>query len=91
MEEVLEQGTCWAIGVSNYMIRHLEEVLEHGRVIPAVNQVELHPFLHPRELAAFCKAHGIQIESYSPLTKAQHLFDPAIVRVGKGTDVRPLR
>ncbi len=83
MEEVLTQGACRAIGVSNYMIRHLEEVLEHGRVVPAVNQVELHPFLHPRELVEFCGARGIQIESYSPLTKSRHLFDPVIVRVAQ--------
>ena len=83
MEEVLEQGKCRAIGVSNYMIHHLEELLEHGRIVPAVNQVELHPFLHPRDLATFCKAHGIQIESYSPLTKSRHLSDPVIERVAQ--------
>lgn len=83
MEEVLGQGTCRAIGVSNYMVGHLEEVLEHGRAVPAVNQVELHPFLHPRKLVEFCEANGIQMESYSPLTKGLHLFDPVIVRVAQ--------
>jgi len=81
IEDLLGLGTCRAIGVSNYMVRHLEEVLEHGRVVPTVNQVEIHPFLRPRELANFCAANDIQIESYSPLSKALHLFDPVIVRV----------
>lgn len=83
MEDLLEQGRCRAIGVSNYMIHHLEEVLEHGRVVPAVNQVELHPFLYPRKLAEFCSINGIQMESYSPLTKARRLFHPVIVRVAE--------
>ena len=83
MEEVLQQGTCRAIGVSNYSARHLEEVFEHGRVPPAVNQIELHPFLHPRRLVEFCASNGVLVESYSPLNQAVNLFDPVIARVAK--------
>jgi 2,5-diketo-D-gluconate reductase A len=83
MEEVLEQDSCRAIGVSNYTVGHLEEVLEHGQVVPAVNQVELHPYLYPRNLASFCRTNGIQIESYSPLNQGMRLVDPVIARVAK--------
>jgi len=83
MEEILAQGKCRAIGVSNYTVRHLEEILEHGQVVPAVNQIELHPFLHPGGLLSFCVGHGIQIESYSPLTKALHLHHPVIEHVAR--------
>ena len=84
MEEVLEQDSCRAIGVSNYTVGHLEEVLEHGQIVPAVDQIELHPYLHPRNLAAFCRTNGIQIESYSPLNQGMRLVDPVIARVAKG-------
>lgn len=73
---LVKEGSCRAVGVSNYTIRHLEELLNetHG-VVPAVNQVELHPFLHQRELLEFCARHGIVVEAYSPLTKGQRLGD----------------
>jgi diketogulonate reductase-like aldo/keto reductase len=81
MEEVLAGGRCRAVGVSNYGIHHLEEVLEHGSVVPAVNQIEVHPFLYPKRLIEFCAAHGIQVESYSPLMQAFRLTDRAITRI----------
>lgn len=83
MEEVLELASCRAIGVSNYTVGHLEEVLEYGRVVPAVNQVEQHPFLRPRQLAEFCRTNGIQLESYSPLNQGMRLVDPVIAQVAK--------
>jgi diketogulonate reductase-like aldo/keto reductase len=81
MEDLLESGKCRAIGVSNYAVRHLEEVLEHGRVVPAVNQIEVHPFEQPREVINFCREHGIQVESYTPLGQAENLSHPAITAV----------
>jgi diketogulonate reductase-like aldo/keto reductase len=78
MEDLLESGKCRAIGVSNYKVAHLEEVLEHGRVVPAVNQIEIHPLEYPREVITFCREHDIQIESYSPLGQGDDLVNPVV-------------
>jgi methylglyoxal/glyoxal reductase len=79
METLLAQGKCRAIGVSNYMIRHLDELLARARVPPAVNQVELSPFNYPADLVRYCQARDIVLEAYSPLTKGLRLGHPAVV------------
>jgi len=76
-----EEGRVRAIGVSNYTIRHLEELLSESGVAPAVNQVELHPFLFQRELLAYCRSKGIQLEAYAPLVKGQRMDHPVLRRV----------
>jgi diketogulonate reductase-like aldo/keto reductase len=81
METLLGEGKCRAIGVSNYQVRHLEELLARSRVTPAVNQVELSPFLYPPDLVRFCHDRGIALEAYSPLTRGVRLRHPAIVAV----------
>lgn len=74
-----EDGLCRSIGVSNYMIRHLEELRASSEVLPAVNQVEVSPFCTRSELRAYCREQGIVVEAYSPLTKGLRLDHPAIV------------
>ncbi|MFX0093575.1 MAG: aldo/keto reductase, partial [Candidatus Hodarchaeota archaeon] len=81
MEYLLEEGKCLAIGVSNYMIHHLKELLADANVVPAVNQVEFSPYLFQRDLLEFCRSHGIQLEAYSPLTKGRKLKDPQLVSI----------
>lgn len=81
LETIHQRGLARSIGVSNYTIRHLEEVLAESRVVPAVNQVEFHPFLYQKELLEFCGRHGIVVEAYSPLTKGRRLHDPVIQEV----------
>lgn len=83
LERILEEGRARAIGVSNYMVDHLEEVLEGGEVPPAVNQIELHPFNYRSrgDVVEFCGAHDIAIEGYSPLTKARRLDQPTVARI----------
>ena len=74
MNKIFQQGKARAIGVSNYTIRDLQEILQDSKdivVIPAVNQVEFHPFLYQNELLQFCEKINIQLEAYSPLTRAQ--------------------
>ncbi len=75
---LLVDGKCRAIGVSNFMIRHLEELLEGSSVIPAVNQVEFHPYLFQEDLLQFCRERNIQLETYCPLTRGQRLDDPKL-------------
>ncbi len=76
-----EEGRLRAIGVSNYTVRHLEELLGESPVPPSVDQVELHPFLQQRELTIFCQARGIQLEAYAPLVKAQRMDHPVVLEV----------
>ncbi len=75
MEELRSKEVCRSIGVSNYEIRHLEEVLSKGEIPPAVNQVEFSPFLYRKELLRYCQKENIVLEAYSPLTRARRLND----------------
>jgi len=81
LEKILADGRARAIGVSNYTQRHLTELLERARVVPAVNQVEFSPFLYQRGLLEFCRARHIQLEAFAPLTKGRRLDDPHVAAV----------
>ena len=81
LESLQRNGRCRAVGVSNFTVSHLSELLARCEVVPAINQVELHPFLYQRELIEFCRSKGVAVEAYSPLAKAQKLDDPALVRL----------
>ncbi len=83
LERLYGEGKCRAIGVSNYMIPHLEELFESSSVIPAVNQVEFSPFLYQKNLLEFCRSNNIQFESYSPLTKGRMLNDHRLFEIAK--------
>ena len=78
MDTLLQSGKCRAIGVSNFTIHHLEELLEEREVTPAVNQVEFHPFLYQKELLEYCQRKGIQVEAYSPLARGERFKHPRI-------------
>ena len=77
------EGKARSIGVSNFTIRHLTELLAETNTVPAVNQVEFHPYLYQRDLLDFCAGRGIVLEAYSPLTKGERLKDPKLVAVAK--------
>jgi diketogulonate reductase-like aldo/keto reductase len=83
MEKILADGKARAIGVSNYTIRHLDELLARAKVPPAVNQVEFSPFLYQRDLLEHCQRHGIVLESYGPLVRGERMEDPSLVRIAK--------
>lgn len=76
MEEVYKSGQAKAIGVANWSIPYLEELRKKWTVVPAVNQVELHPFLPQHELRAYCADLGILLQAYSPLgsTGMHHIY-----------------
>ncbi len=80
LETLLGDGRCRAVGVSNYMVAELEEIIEagNGRVVPAVNQVPFSPFDQQRDVHAFCTRHGIRLEGYSPLTRGRKLGQTTI-------------
>lgn len=83
MEEIAKKGLSRAVGVSNFTPRLLKELKEKSNLIPAVNQVEYHPFLNQTELLAYCKAEGIQLEAYSPLTRGRKLDHPTLVKIAE--------
>jgi diketogulonate reductase-like aldo/keto reductase len=83
MEAILAGGKARAIGVSNYTIRHLDELLASAKVAPAVNQVEFSPFLHQRALLERCRRSGIQLEAYGPLVRGHRMDHPVLVGVAK--------
>ncbi|MFY9716879.1 MAG: aldo/keto reductase [Thermoplasmata archaeon] len=81
LEKLQREGLCRAIGVSNYAVRHLEELRAHESVVPAVNQVEMHPFVYDPALFEYCERRGIRLEAYSPLTRGKRLGEPALVEI----------
>jgi diketogulonate reductase-like aldo/keto reductase len=83
LERILRDGRARAIGVSNYMTSHVDEVLESGEVVPAVNQIELHPFNYGsrQEIVRLCRARGIVVQGYSPLAKTARLDDRTLEAV----------
>src|ERR1051325_5197142 len=92
LEVLRGQGKARSIGVSNFTIKHLTELLGEATTIPAVNQVEFHPYLYQRELLDFCRGSGIVLEAYSPLTKGERLKDRKLVAIAnKYTSTRPER
>lgn len=78
-----ERGVVRSIGVSNFSVRHLEELIAHSGVVPAVNQVEFHPFLYQQELLRYCEAKGIRLQAYCPLTQGLKLGHPVVVRIAE--------
>ena len=85
MQELLDSGKVRAIGVSNYMVRHLEELLAVAEHPPSVNQIELSPYnwASRRDVLDLCAANGVAVEAYSPLTKGRKLADPPLVAIAQ--------
>lgn len=83
LEKLYEEQKCRAIGVSNYTIGHLREMDDYAAIVPAVNQVEFHPYLYQKELLDYCKAKTILIEAYSPLTRGEKLNDQTLVSIAR--------
>ncbi|HYZ49839.1 MAG TPA: aldo/keto reductase [Nitrososphaeraceae archaeon] len=86
MVHLLQEGKVRAIGVSNFSIDDLKQILNDSDILPAVNQVEFHPFLYQKDLLSFCERNGIQLEAYSPLTRGMRLNHPTIVNTAKKYD-----
>ena len=78
LEELYSAGKIKAIGVSNFEIHHLEELLSFAKVTPVVNQVELHPKLAQQALRDFCEKHDIKVQAWSPLMQGKLLTDPVV-------------
>ncbi|MGL5021411.1 MAG: aldo/keto reductase [Mycoplasmatales bacterium] len=86
MEELLDSGKVKAIGVSNFQIHHLIDLLETAEVIPMMNQVELHPHLQQHNLQSFCADQGIALTSYGPFAKGNLVDNEVLVKIAKKHD-----
>ncbi len=83
LERIHEQGRARSIGVSNFLLPHLDELLSKASTAPSVNQIEVTPFLQRRETRALCAGNGIVVEAYSPLTHGQRLDDPVVANIAR--------
>jgi len=85
LEELHKNGTAKSIGVSNFTVRHLEELLQYANIVPAVNQIELHPFIfeEQRPIVEFCQQNDITVEAYSPLSRGGRVNDPAVQAIAE--------
>ncbi|AKP46239.1 MULTISPECIES: aldo/keto reductase [Bacillus] len=80
MERLYNEGVVKAIGVSNFQIHHLEDLMANSQEKPVVNQVELHPHLSQEPLRTFCRDHEIAVEAWSPLARARILDQEPILK-----------
>jgi diketogulonate reductase-like aldo/keto reductase len=89
LERLHSEKRARAIGVSNFLSHHLNELMAAATVMPAVDQIELSPFLQQRDTRAFCVRHGIVVEAYSPLTHGQRLGHPVVVATAARVERSP--
>lgn len=89
LEKLYEEKLIRAIGVSNFMIDHLEDLFTTANVVPAVNQIEFHPYLTHKELVKYCEKHLIQVEAYSPIMQGKIGNVKEIVELGKKYNKSP--
>jgi len=80
LEELNIEGLAKSIGVSNFTVRHLEELTKNSKTLPSINQVEFHPFIYneQKKLLEFCKNEGIVLQAYSPLAHATRMDNEAV-------------
>lgn len=83
MEKLYKEGRVRAIGVSNFHVHHLEELLRDAEIKPMVDQIEYHPHLAQLEVHEFCKKQGIQLEAWSPLKRGTLLDEPTLIEIGR--------
>ena len=89
MEQMLATGSVRAIGVSNFHEPHLQRVIDEATIVPAVNQIEVHPYLVQDPLRDFCRQQGIAVEAWSPIARGRVLTDPTIVAIADKTGRTP--
>lgn len=83
LETLYKVGKIKAIGVSNFQIHHLEELLKDTEIKPMVNQIELHPRLTQKELIAYCQSKDIQVQAWSPLMQGKLLNHPILIELAQ--------
>jgi 2,5-diketo-D-gluconate reductase A len=89
LEEFKKEGRARSIGVSNFHIAHLERLAEETGTVPAVNQIEVHPYFTNDEVRAYGQKHGIATEAWSPIAQGKVLDDPVVDGIAKATGKSP--
>ncbi len=89
MEAIYRSGRAKAIGVSNFQPHHLRRLHEETEVVPAANQIEVHPYLTQDDVRAFDAEHGIATEAWSPIAQGKVLDDPVIARIARNLGRTP--
>ena len=89
LEEFYREGRARSVGVSNFQPQHLRRLHGQTDIIPAVNQIEAHPYLTQDDVRAFCAQHQIAVEAWSPLGKGTVLDDPVVGRIAERTGKTP--
>ena len=87
LEKLYADGAVRAVGVSNFLPEHLDELSRSSDLVPTVNQIELHPTFQQRELAQDCRQRGIAVEAYSPLGQGADLGAPAVTEIAAAHEV----
>ena len=91
MEQIYSSGRVKAIGVCNFNIEQLEDLMEHSNVIPAINQVEMHPHLSQNELVKFANTHKIQLEAWRPIMMGEVNTIPDLIEIGEAHKKSPVQ
>ena len=91
METIYKSGKCRSVGVSNFMIPNLEDLKASSELVPAVNQVEYHPYLQSPELYEYCKQHGTMLEAWAPIMKGQVMQVPELIAIGEKYGKTPVQ
>ena len=89
LEEFYREGRARSVGVSNFQPQHLRRLHNETDIIPAVNQIEAHPYLTQDDVRAFCAQHQIAVEAWSPLGQGSVLDDPVVGRIAERTGKTP--
>lgn len=87
LEYLYKEGRVKSIGVSNFLVEHLEALLETAEILPMVNQIEYHPGYLQQDTVDFCKKHNIVVEAWSPLGRGRVLESPLLVRLAEKYNV----
>jgi 2,5-diketo-D-gluconate reductase A len=89
LEEFKNDGRARSIGVSNFQIEHLERLASETETVPAVNQIEVHPYLTNEAVRGYGREHGIATEAWSPIAQGGVLEDPAITQIAEKAGKTP--
>lgn len=89
LEKIYSDGRVRAIGVCNFLTHHLDKLISHSEIIPAVNQYEFHPLLQQKTLHEYCRKRGIQVEAWAPVMRGKAGNIPELMNIARNYDKSP--